>query len=164
MYWSQSVLALQEWSWWDWYGVWTGGVSVGDFRCGAGEGVLRGVVGVVREGEVGGVQGVHRIKCEIGRDKSLGLIVVSSDRGATCRNSGILTVGLRRCCPARGHCRSPVEKELSDLKWQVGPRDSRERCRGVIVRHMGWAVVFVCFDYPSFYVCYRVGVFPSELR
>ena len=57
MYLSQSVLALQEWLWQDWYGVWTGG-GVGDFWCGTGEGVLRGVVGVVGEGVVGGVWGV----------------------------------------------------------------------------------------------------------
>ena len=134
---SHSVLALQEWSWRDWYGVWTGGVGVGDFGRGTGEGVLRRFVGVVREGEVGGVRGVRRIECEIGRDKSLGLIVVSSDGGTPCQNCGILTVGLRRCCPARGYCRSPVEKELSDLKWQVSSRDSSNRCRGVIVRHGG---------------------------
>ena len=58
MYLSQSVLALQEWSWRDWYGVWTGGGGVGDFWCGAGEGVLRGVV-VIGEGVVGGVWGVR---------------------------------------------------------------------------------------------------------
>ena len=59
MYLSQRVLALQEWSWQDWNGVWTGGGGVVDFWCGAGEGVLGGVVGVIGEGVVGGVQGVR---------------------------------------------------------------------------------------------------------
>ena len=40
MYWSQSVLDLQEWSWRDWYGVWAGGSVSGDFGGRAGEGVL----------------------------------------------------------------------------------------------------------------------------
>ena len=61
MYQSQSVLALQEWSWWDWYGVWAGGVGGGDFWSGAGEGVLRRG-GIVAEGVVGGVWGVRRIE------------------------------------------------------------------------------------------------------
>ena len=59
MYLSHSVLALQEWLWWDWYGVWTGGGGVGDFWCGTGEGVLRGFVGIVGEGVVSGVRGVR---------------------------------------------------------------------------------------------------------
>ena len=58
MYQSQRVLALQEWSWRDWYGVQTGG-GVGDFWRGAGEGVLQGVVSVMGEGVVGGVRGVR---------------------------------------------------------------------------------------------------------
>ena len=58
MYRSQSVLALQEWSWQDWKGVWTRGVGGGDFWSRTGEGVLRGG-GVVGEGVVGGVQGVR---------------------------------------------------------------------------------------------------------
>ena len=56
MYLSHRVLALQEWSWRDWNGVWARGVGVADFWRGAGEGVLGGVVG---EGVVGGVRGVR---------------------------------------------------------------------------------------------------------
>ena len=62
MYLSQSVFTLQEWSWRDWKGVWTGGVGVGDFGRGTGEGVLRGVVGLMGEGVVGGVRGVRRME------------------------------------------------------------------------------------------------------
>ena len=52
MYLSQSVLALQEWLWRDWYGVWAEGGGVVDFWHGAGE-------GVIGEGVVGGVWGVR---------------------------------------------------------------------------------------------------------
>ena len=142
MYLSQSVLALQEWSWWDWYGVWTGGVGVGDFGCGAGEGVLRGVVGMVGQGEVGGVWGVRCIECVMGRDKSLGLIVISSDGGAAFRNGSILTIRLRRCGPAGGYCRSPVKKELLDLRCQglAGPWFAR-RERGTVGTRVSGSMV-----------------------
>ena len=52
------MLALQEWLWRDWYGVWTRIGGIGDFGHGTGEGVLQGVVRLNGEGVVGGVRGV----------------------------------------------------------------------------------------------------------
>ena len=81
------------------------------------------------------------------------MIVVSVDGGAPCGNGGFFTLGLRKCGPARGYCRLPVEKELSDLRWQVNSLDSNEWWRGVvIVCHGDVGVVLLCSFYSCFYV------------